>query len=354
MQAVHIVLLSLVLAVVLYRAWRWWQHPTIPGAAVVMFGASLWLWALWDIPGVWSVLPEGLQIFQFAAGTIIAPAASLHVLVVSITNPPERNVHSRIGIIVASASTMIAVVLLISFTTALPDGSPYSIHAASDQISIVAATVITHAYTAAIFIHIISIGVRETDRSPVGTGIGLVAAASVFELFPVIHGGIWTPLALHLGREITPRDHMVFQIAPGIVATLLFLAALIWPPWQSRAIARRQLRILAPLRQALTAQFPDLGPPTPRGTQASDLVYEWTAQIQDGLSLTAQHRNIPLGTAQPPADDTEHAGAVINWLRDESAAAINEAWLNPPPTMTAAQWTLALAKAHIHATTAMH
>ncbi|TDZ93519.1 hypothetical protein [Mycobacteroides salmoniphilum] len=354
MQILHFVVLVATFPLVIYRIWRLWLHPSIPGAAITAFVISLWFWVLSDIEYIWAALPDTLQAFQLAAGTIIVPAASLHAFVLSLTTARESFLRKGIRVITGSALLTLTVVLLISATATIPDGSPYAIGTISNQTPLIAATIITHAYAAAIFAHLILLGLRTADQSPAGKGMRFLTAASVFQLFPVIHGGIWTPLALHLAKPVPPSHYLLFQIAPGLAAPPLFLAAIIWPPWETRRNARRELQLLAPLHRALEAQFPDLGPPTPRGTRASERVYEWTAQIQDGLSLTAQHRNIPLDTTQPPADDTEHAEAIINWLREESAPAISEAWLNPPPTMTGAQWVLALAKAHLHATTAMH
>ncbi|MGV0585658.1 hypothetical protein ABQE45_18115 [Mycobacteroides chelonae] len=346
MQILHIVLLTATFPLVIYRIWRLRQHPSIPGAAITAFVISLWFWVLSDIEYIWAALPDTLQAFQLAAGTIIAPAASLHVFVLSLTTVREPVLRNGIRIIAGSALATLTVVLLISATVTIPEGSPYAISTISGQTPLIAATIITHAYAAAVFAHLIVLGVRAADSSPAGKGMQFLTAASIFQLPPIIHGGIWTPLALHLGKTVPASHHLLFQIAPGLAAPLLFLAAIIWPPWETRRNARRELQRLAPLHHLLDAQFPGLGPPTPPGTTASERVYEWTAQIQDGLSLLAQHTHMPLNDTPPPHDNTQHAQAIINWLNGTPTQQISESWLTAPPPMTTKEWTLTLAKTY--------
>ncbi|MGL5440864.1 hypothetical protein [Mycobacteroides stephanolepidis] len=79
----------------------------------------------------------------------------------------------------------------------------------------------------------------------------------------------------------------------------------------------------------------------------SDKVFEWSTHIQDGLTLLAQSRELPLGTDTPaPKDGSARALAVANWIVGQADSGFGGEWLHAPSGVSDEAWVLAIADAY--------
>ncbi|SHU08294.1 Uncharacterised protein [Mycobacteroides abscessus subsp. bolletii] len=125
------------------------------------------------------------------------------------------------------------------------------------------------------------------------------------------------------------------------------MVGFLYPPVSLHLQARRAVHALTPLRDALAAQFPGLGPPADSAMRLSDLAFEWTTHIQDGLTLLAQARGVPLSTyALIPADVAARSASVANWVTDQVVPGFSCEWLQPPASTSDERWVHELAKAY--------
>ena len=75
----------------------------------------------------------------------------------------------------------------------------------------------------------------------------------------------------------------------------------------------------------------------------SDLVFEWTTHIQDGLTLLAQRGGVPLETdRRAAADILGRAATVAKWLVGQSVPGFSCEWLRTPVGVSDARWVLAV------------
>ncbi|MBB4856221.1 hypothetical protein HNP40_003637 [Mycobacteroides chelonae] len=105
------------------------------------------------------------------------------------------------GVLVAVASTasrssvLVTADHLYTVTNALVGGG--------DSWAILAA-VLSNAFAAVVLVQLAWVGWRHADRTPVGAGLGLLAAASAFEFVAIVSGGIWRPLSRGEGLMARP------------------------------------------------------------------------------------------------------------------------------------------------------
>ncbi|SHU53650.1 Uncharacterised protein [Mycobacteroides abscessus subsp. bolletii] len=353
MQTVRVAVLVCFVPVLAYRIWRLWRYPSLlPGKAVTGFGVLLWLWLLAFTDSVWSVLPTWLRAVSAGGWAAVTLAACLQAFVLSISGhtTPAR-IRRHLWITFTTAGCVLVVVAIATFVsdTSAVLQDPYvftnSLMEGKDP-GLVISSVTSTAYVALILVQLIWTGVRNASRTPVGIGLGLLAAASAVELVVLVSGGIWAPLAhgeVWEGRRFGPW----FFIVPAFGVTALVMVGFLYPPISLHLQARRAVHALTPLRDALAAQFPGLGPPADSAMRLSDLAFEWTTHIQDGLTLLAQARGVPLSTYAPiPADVAARSASVANWVTDQVVPGFSCEWLQPPASTSDERWVLAIADAY--------
>ncbi|MEU9807045.1 hypothetical protein [Mycobacterium sp. NPDC050853] len=208
------------------------------------------------------------------------------------------------------------------------------------------ALVVSNTYLIVVLVQLVWLGLRNADATPVGTGLGLLGAAAAFEILSVVSGGIWRMLS-HGHDVISSYSGMWLQSLFGCLGAGLMIMGLFWAPVMLRTQARRDKRRLRPLHDALANLFPGLFPPMESRIRLSDLVFEWTTHIQDGLTLLAQRRGIPVETGVPiPADQADHVRGVMNWISGQLVSGFSCEWLRPPTGVSDETWVLAIADAY--------
>ncbi|WP_234797602.1 hypothetical protein [Mycobacteroides chelonae] len=134
------------------------------------------------------------------------------------------------------------------------------------------------------------------------------------------------------------------QTWPGCIAAILMVAGFFWPPVMLRVQAYRVVKSLRPLHDALAGLFPGLFPPKQSRIRLSDLAFEWSTQIQDGLTLLAQRREVPPKTDHPMPPD--RINDVTNWLIGKSVPGFSAEWLRTPGGVSDEEWVLEIADAY--------
>lgn len=349
MQTVRFAFLLCFLPVLLYRIWRLWRYPaSAPAIAVTCFGVIMWFWLLTFTDIVWSLMPAQFRAASMGGLLVTTVAACAQVFILGIGASASQE-HMRRGlrvVLVVTAAILVVVSLSVSqsqvllatkdlhdLTNALLDGA--------DGGAIIG-SVAGNGYLAVTLVQLAWVGFRHADRTPVGTGLGILAVASSFEFVAVAFGGIWRPLTR--GHDlVSVRYGLMLQSLAGSVGVTLLIAGFVWPPVMLRLQAWRDSRRLRPLHDSLARAFPQLFPPEESQMRLSDLVFEWTTHIQDGLTLLAQRGGVPLKTDRPAAADLSgRAATVAKWLVGQSVPGFSCEWLRTPVGVSDARWVLAV------------
>ncbi|MBF9317628.1 hypothetical protein BKG70_09685 [Mycobacteroides chelonae] len=353
MQVVRIVFLLCFLPVLLYRVWRLWRHPaSAPAIAITAFGVVMWFWLLLLSDFLWSVLPVQIRAASMAGWFVTTVAACVQIFVLGISGSVSPARMRRAWRIVLGVTAVVLVVVgvaaqhsqallatedLKELTNALLDGA---------DSGAVVASLVSNGYLTATLVQLIWAGFRHADSTPVGTGLGLLAVASSFEVVCVFVGGIWRPLTG--GHDvISTRYGMALQSVSGGVGITLMAIGFLWPPVVLRIQARRHERRLRPLHDEFARLFPQLFPPMESQIRLSDKIFEWSTHIQDGLTLLAQGRELSLETdTSAPNGKSARALAVANWIVGQSDSGFSGEWLHAPGGVSDEAWVLAIADAY--------
>ncbi|MFA4084764.1 hypothetical protein [Mycobacteroides salmoniphilum] len=352
MAVARIAILIGFLPVMLYRIWRLVRYPTsIPAIAATVFGVWVWVWMLMFTEPVWSVMPSYVHAVSIGWAPVWM-AGCLQVFVIGISGDVSqvwirRGLHATfvvtglvlIAVSVAASHSRVLVSSadMLTFTNALLGGG---------DPGAAVAQVVSSGFLTVVLIQLACVGFRHADRTPVGMGLGLLATAAVLQLVAIAVTGFWRP-STGVGRSFGGDYGPLLQIVPGCISVMIMVVGFAWPPVMLRTRARRELRRLRPLRDALVGMFPGLFPPAESQIRLSDLVFEWMAHIQDGLTLLSQHREIPAETSVTiPADKLDHVLKVANWISGQSVSGFSYEWLRPPMGMSDQAWVLAVADAY--------
>jgi len=353
LQVARVAFLLCFLPVLLYRLWRLWRYPTsVPAIAATSFGICVWLWLLVFTDWVWSVMPPLARAVNLGGWWTVAIAGCLQVFVVGIggDTSPARIRRGLVTTLAVTAVFLIAVTVAASQSKLLLTTN--DMYAVIDALTVSgdfwsrAALVAGGGFATVVFAQLAWVGLRHADRTPVGTGLGLLAIASVLEIVATVIGGILRPLGVGWGVMDRPFWLWAGTIA-GCVGAILITAGFLWPPMALRVGALRDQRRLKPLHDAMTGLFPQLFPPTESRIRLSDLVFEWESHIQDGLTLLAQAREVPLTSDHPAAIDLpERAAAVAKWVVGQKIPGFSYEWLRSPDGVSDQGWVLTIADAH--------
>lgn len=350
-QAVELLVLAFAAPAVLYRGWRWWTgRPSLALAASAIFAVSIWPWALCDIEPIWAALSPQAQAFHAAGGIGVVASASAWVLVVEACGQADRPIRrKKIQRLVAGATiTFVAVAALTVSTVSTPGGSDFFTYLTEprrDSLSLLAATLIGHSFAAAVLAHLALLAMRRMDHTPAGQGLGLLGAAGGAVAIAVVTRGICAELFQWNGYSPPTWCGLTVQTSAITAGAVLAISALTWPPAALRRQVRHTLRRLQPLHDALIELFPGLAPPRQFRVGLTAVPPEWIGQIQDGLSLLAQYRDLPREASSPPENRTKHIQAVIDWIHGQSPLGMSTVWLHAPPQLTNTEWIQVLADA---------
>ncbi|ORB54548.1 hypothetical protein BST43_16020 [Mycobacteroides saopaulense] len=353
LEALRVSILAGSLPIVIFRLWRAIRYPTsVPVLVVTALGTFAWIWILVFASWVWAALPPLVRAVSMGGWPAISVAACLQVFVVGIRNDasPSRVRRSiQVTSMVAILALVVNTVLASRSPVLMSGGDVYALiedlYAGSDTAA-VAASVVSSVYVIFVIIQLAWFGSRHADRTPIGVGLGLMAAASICQFIASFYGGIWRPLTRGGGVLGVTHDLWVQTVA-GCLAVVLMFMGFVWPPMTLYMQARRDLRRLWPLHNSLGNVFPGLFPPQHPQIRLSDLVFESTTHIQDGLTLLAQTRGLPLSTgAEIPSDKAERADSVTDWLIGQEVPGFSAEWLHAPVGMDDETWVLAIADAY--------
>ncbi len=353
LQSVRIAILIGFLPVLMYRIWRLVRYPTsIPAIAVTAFGVWVWMWMLLFTEPVWAVMPPFVHAVGIGGWAPVWMAGCLQIFVIGISGDVSQVWIRRglratfvvtglvlvvVAVAVSQSRVLVSSADILTLTNALLDGG--------DRGAAVAA-VVSMGFLAVVLLQLVWVGFRHADRTPVGTGLGLLATAAVLQLVAIAFGGIWRPLTGG-GKWIGGSYGPLLEILPGCVGAVFMIVGFAWPPVMLRVQARGELRRLRPLHDALIDMFPGLFPPAESQIRLSDLVFEWVAHIQDGFTILSQSRGIPVETSMPiPADQADRVSEVANWISGQTVSGFSGEWLHPPTGMSDQAWVLAIADAY--------
>lgn len=353
MQIVRVTVLLGFLPILLYRVWRIWRYPTSPPAvAATGFGLLVWIWMLAFTDRVWATMPPGMHAVSMGGWAIVTMAGCLRIFAIGINgeaSPAQIRRGARISLVV-TAGVLVAVALTACRSSVLVNADDlYTVTNAlvggGDSWAILAA-VLSNAFAAVVLVQLAWVGWRHADRTPVGAGLGLLAAASAFEFVAIVSGGIWRPLSRGEGLMARPAG-LWLQTFTGSVGAMLLIGGFLWPPVMLRIEAHRDLRRLAPIHDRLTGMFPRLRPSMKSQIMLSELVYEWATDVQDGLTLLAQRRHVPFETSvRAPIHMPDRIAAINDWLSGDSVPGFNTGWLQAPPGVSDNVWVFAIADAY--------
>ncbi|MFD6197763.1 hypothetical protein ACFWE3_13765 [Mycobacteriaceae bacterium NPDC060252] len=301
---------------------------------------------------VWAVMPPFVHALSIGGWAPVWMAGCLQIFVIGISGDVSQVWIRRwlratfvvtglvlvvIAVAVSQSRVLVTSADILTLTNALLDGG---------DSGAAVAQVVSSGFLVVVLVQLVWVGFRHADRTPVGVGLGLLATASVLQLIAIVCGGFWRPLTGG-GKWIGGSSNPLFLILPGCISAVVMVAGFAWPPVMLRVQARRELRILRPLRDAFVGMFPGLFPPMESHIRLSDLVFEWMAQIQDGLTLLSQSRGIPVETSVPiPADQADRVSEVANWISGQTVSGFSGEWLRPPTGMSDQAWVLAIADAY--------
>jgi hypothetical protein len=353
MDIARIIFLICFLPVLLYRIWRLWRHPaSAPAIAVTAFGVVMWFWLFLLSDPLWYLLPVQVRAASMAGWVVATVAACVQIFVLGISGSAAPERMRRNWRIVLSVTAIVLVVIGVAAQRSQVLSTAEGLHELLNAIldgsdsGAVVAQVVGNGYLTVALVQLIWVGFRHADSTPVGTGLGLLALASAFEVICVFFGGVWRPLTG--GHDvISVRYGLLLQSVGGGVGVTLMAAGFLWPPVVLRIQARRHERRLKPLHDEFARLFPQLFPPIESQIRLSDKIFEWSTHIQDGLTLLAQSRELPLENDTPaPNDQSGRALAIANWIVGQPNPEIGGDWLRAPVGESDEAWVLAIADAY--------
>lgn len=312
----------------------------------------MWSWLVLLSDDLWAVLPAQVRAASLGGWivTMVAACIQIFVLGISGTASPAQLRYGRRIILVVTAIVLVVVAVSTSHSQALLEAK--DLHTATNALldgvdrGVIVSSVVGNGYLAVALVQLIWAGFRHADLTPVGTGLGLLAVASSFQLITVVVGGIWRPLTG--GNDLfLARYGLLLQSVGGSFGVTLLAVGFLWAPVMLRIQARRDERRLRPLRDEFVRLFPQLFPPMESRIRLSDTVFEWSTHIQDGLTLLAQRNRVPLESVAPvPRDGPDRARGVANWIVGRSISGFSSEWLRAPAGMSDEDWMLAIADAY--------
>jgi len=325
------------------------RHSVVSSAMIVALG-SLAIVAALSWPPV-TMLVDAAQA-NISVGLIqvalIASAAGSCVMITSVASTRNPSVTRRLAVIQYCAAALIAVFTLVLFFTGKrqPEMTPREYLARN----LGSGTTAMHWLVPLLYVLLVLtlacwVGMRVANPSRRGralfiftVGIALIVAASAFVLIRAVGN---TEL-VGVGTAAT-----LLMCAMAIVA-----AGSLLPTVEDWFGARRELRLIAPLRRELGRRHPDIGIGVrPRGPLVFR-VAEQLSLISDSLYLEAGAAQTAAlgGVADPPSGvtPTDRALAVARWVHAGTGAGSDSfpgrGWLRQPASFSDREWILEIAR----------
>ena len=325
------------------------RHSVVSSAMIIALG-SLAIVAALSWPPV-TLLIDTAQA-NISVGLIqvalIASAAGSCVMITSVASTRHSSVTRRLAVIQYCVAALIAVVTLVLFFSGQrqPEMTPREYLARN----IGSGTTAMHWLVPLLYVLLVLtlacwVGMRVANPSRRGralfiftVGIALIVAASAFFLIRAVGN---TEL-IGVGTAAT-----LLMCAMAIVA-----AGSLLPTVEDWFGARRELRLIAPLRRELARRHPDIGIGVrPRGPLVFR-VAEQLSLISDSLYLeaSASQPAAPGVASDPPSGvmPPEQALAVAQWIYSGRGAEPDRfpgrGWLRQPSSYSDREWILEIAR----------
>ena len=329
------------------------RHSVVSSAMIVALG-SLAIVAALSWPPVTSLVDAvqaniSVGLIQVA---LIASAAGSCVMITSVASTRHPSVTRRLAVIQYCVAALIAVVTLVLFATAkrqpemtLKEYLARNLGSGSTAMH----WLVPLLYVLLVLTLACWVGMRVANPSRRGralfiftVGIALIVAASAFFLIRAVGS---TEL-VGVGTAAT-----LLMCAMAIVA-----AGSLLPTVEDWFGARRELRLIAPLRRELGRRHPDIGIGVrPRGPLVFR-VAEQLSLISDSLYLeaSAAHPAAPGVISDPPSGvtPTDRALAVARWVHAGTGTGTGtgpdgfpgRGWLRQPTSYSDREWILEIAR----------
>jgi hypothetical protein len=330
------------------------RHSVVSSAMIVALG-SLAIVAALSWPPVTSLVDAvqaniSVGLIQVA---LIASAAGSCVMITSVASTRHPSVTRRLAVIQYCVAALIAVVTLVLFSTAKrqPEMTPKEYLARNlGSGSTAMHWLVPLLYVLLVLTLACWVGMRVANPSRRGralfiftVGIALIVAASAFFLIRAFGS---TEL-VGVGTAAT-----LLMCAMAIVA-----AGSLLPTVEDWFGARRELRLIVPLRRELGRRHPDIGIGVrPRGPLVFR-VAEQLSLISDSLYLeaSAARRAVAPGVVSDPPSGvtpTDRALAVARWVHAGTGAGTGagpdgfpgRGWLRQPTSYSDREWILEIAR----------
>ena len=325
------------------------RHSVVSSAMIIALG-SLAIVAALSWPPV-TLLIDTAQA-NISVGLIqvalIASAAGSCVMITSVASTRHSSVTRRLAVIQYCVAALIAVVTLVLFFSGQrqPEMTPREYLARN----LGSGTTAMHWLVPLLYVLLVLtlacwVGMRVANPSRRGralfiftVGIALIVAASAFFLIRAVGN---TEL-IGVGTAAT-----LLMCAMAIVA-----AGSLLPTVEDWFGARRELRLIAPLRRELARRHPDIGIGVrPRGPLVFR-VAEQLSLISDSLYLeaSASQPAAPAVASDPPSGvmPPEQALAVAQWIYSGRGAEPDRfpgrGWLRQPSSYSDREWILEIAR----------
>lgn len=325
-----------------------WRHRSSIPAVAAGAGATL-LYVAWltGLQQVWQLQPASLRGVLDVVLWDVLVAACLQVFMVGAgSDIPADRLRRRVRVLIAVAAIVFVVVLVLSVRAPrCVSADMYVCSSMAIPRDQVPTALIAAAYISAVLMHCAWLGFRRANRTAAGWGMGLLACGCTAYLICVVHAGFYRTLSPG-GQLESFTGSWAAEGAPASAGTALIIAGFVYPPVAVRVRAYRCLRRLAPLWALAVTCYPTLAPNSDGRLSVSERLWDQVAYLQDALTLSAQLRHTPLHGDAPPPILADHASAVARWFAGDTVPHLNCHWLQPPTSVTAVQWILAVADSY--------
>ncbi len=322
------------------------QQSVVSNAMIIALG-SLAVVAALNWPPLALLVNTGLRWPNIAVGlsqvALVASAAGSFVMITSVASTARPEVTRRLAVIQYCVAAAIAVITLVLFTGdgREPEMAPKEYLARNLGLpGEVLDWLIPLLYVLLALTVVAWVGMRLSSASRRGRALLLFTAGMVL---------IVAASGFLLSRAVgAPRQAGVSTAVTLLLCAMAIVAAgALLPSIEDWIGARRELRLIEPLRQEMHRRHPDIGIGVrPRGPLVFR-VAERLSLISDALYLESLRAQQPGATEdpEPPAGLTsaEQARSVAMWVKAQGAFP-GRRWLHQPPDCSDRDWILQIAR----------
>lgn len=341
------------LATGLRVGWALVNHQSVVSSAMIVALGSLAVVAALNWPPLTLLVDSALRWPNISIGlsevALVGSAAGSCVMITSVASQRPSDSTRKLAFIQYAVAVLIAAVTLVLFLLEprQPEMSPRDYLASNLGAHTALPWLVPLLYVLLILTLVSWVGMRLSNPTRRGRalfvftiGLALLLAAIAFFLIRAVG----SPEMLSVGTAAA-----LLVCAMAVVA-----AGSLMPSIEDWFGARRELRLIEPLRREMQRRHPDVGiGARPRGPLVFR-VAERMSLISDALYLEAtiaqQERGNQTGPEDPPdgVGGVEQARAVVRWVaagREEGVADFpGRGWLSRPDDYSDREWILELAR----------